>query len=170
MHGNPMRGLHSRVFSFVAESCGLLHDPVMALAHRTLVQRWFAEVWNQKREAAIHEMLHPEVRIYGLGPNPDEAIQGPAAFVPFWKSLVSAVPDIQVTVEAAIAEDDRLAARCTVRGTHSGPGLGVAPAGARIQFSGILFVRVKDEKFIDGWNSFDFLRFYQQIGLIKLPA
>jgi predicted ester cyclase len=89
--------------------------------------------------------------------------------VPFWKSLVSAVPDIKVTVEATVEEGDTIVARCAVRGTHSGQGLGIQPANAPISFGGMTMVRVKDGKFFEGWNNFDFLVFYQQIGLVKLP-
>jgi predicted ester cyclase len=56
-----------------------------------------------------------------------------------------------------------IAARCSVAGTHTGPGLPVAARGKPASFSGMCMARVKDGKMIEGWNNFDSLSLYQQI-------
>ena len=38
-------------------------------------------------------------------------------------------------------------------------------------FCGMCMVRVHDGYIVDGWNSFDFLSFYQQLGILpQLPS
>jgi steroid delta-isomerase-like uncharacterized protein len=132
-----------------------------------LVRRWFEEVWNKRRAEAIDELLADDVEIYGLTENPNEPLRGKAAFKPFFEGFIKAFPDINVTVEDTIAEGDKVVARCRVRGRHSGDGLGFPASHSEIDFSGTCTVLVKDGKFAAGWNHFDFLKMYQQIGVVK---
>lgn len=75
------------------------------------------------------------------------------------------MPTSKVIVEDTIAEGDKVAARCSVHGKHTGDHLGVAASNAHVDFTGMVIVRVKDGKFVEGWNNFDFLRMNQQIGI-----
>ena len=142
----------------------------MSTANKVLIHRWFEEVWNKKREAAIHEMLHPEVVIYGLGIAPSDSIRGPEEFVPFWKKFTTAIPDLTVSVESTVAEDDQVAVRCSVRGKHSGFGVGVAPTYNSISVNGMVLAHIKKGKIYEAWNNFDFLLLYQQMGILRLPS
>jgi predicted ester cyclase len=138
----------------------------MPTAKKVLIHHWFEDVWNKKREAAISEMLHRHASIYGLGNSPAEVIRGPKQFLPFWQQFTSAIPNISVAVESVLVERDKVAARCSVRGTHTGKGLGIEPTGAKISFTGMVLVHVKDEIIFEAWNNFDFLTLYQQLGMI----
>jgi predicted ester cyclase len=40
-----------------------------------------------------------------------------------------------------------------------------APTNRTINISGMVFARVKDGKLIEGWNNFDFLSLYKQLGM-----
>jgi predicted ester cyclase len=158
-------------FSPVSKALSLLHHlAFMPIAKKVLIYRWFEEVWNKKRESAIEEMLHPDATIYGLGNSPSEVIRGPKGFLPFWQKFVSAFPNINVAVESVLVEEDKVAARCSVRGTHTGQGLGIEPTGTKIQFTGMVMAHVKDDKVFEVWNNFDFLSLYQQLGLVKMNA
>ena len=140
----------------------------MSIANKALVHRWFEEVWNRKREGAIRELLHPEALLYGLGEPPSPVVRGPDEFLPFWKKFVSAFPNMTITVESVLAEDDMIAMRCHVRGRHTNKGLGLEATNAQIAFNGMGMARIKDGQIIEAWNNFDFLALYQQIGVVKL--
>jgi steroid delta-isomerase-like uncharacterized protein len=137
----------------------------MVVSNKLLIYRWFEEVWNKKRESAIDEMLHPQALVHGLG-DPGMVLKGPEAFKPFYRAFVSAIPDLQVAVESTLAEDDKVVARCSARGTHTGAGLGVPPTGKKVIMAGIVLVHVRDGKLYEGWNNWDFLSLYQQVGLL----
>jgi predicted ester cyclase len=47
----------------------------------------------------------------------------------------AAFPDGQTTVEHQVAEGDTVATRATIRGTHRGPFMGVAPTNQQFTFS-----------------------------------
>lgn len=138
----------------------------MSEENKALIRRWFEEVWNKKRPEAIDEMVAPGCVIYGLADASGNEITAPADFKAFHQVFCGAFPDIEVTVEDTIAEGDLVAARCSVRGKHSGDHLGIAATNAPVEFAGMVFLRVKDGKFIESWNNFDFLKMNQQIGII----
>jgi steroid delta-isomerase-like uncharacterized protein len=133
----------------------------MSNQSHTIVHRWMEAVWNKGRVEAIDEMLAGDVVIHGLG---DEAIRGREGYRPFFETMHNTFSQIEVVVEDAVEQGDTIAARCTVRGTHTGDGMGSAPTGRRVEFSGMTMVKVKDGKMVEGWNNFDFAGMLQQIG------
>ena len=135
-------------------------------ANKALVRRWFEEVWNQGRADAIAEMLADDAVVHGLSDNPANPLKGPEGFLPFHAKFREAFPAIEVVVEDAIAEGDKVAARCSVRGKHEGHSLGFDATGATAEFDGIAILRVKDGKFVEAWNNFDFMKMYRQLGAI----
>ncbi|MGV3771491.1 MAG: ester cyclase [Verrucomicrobiales bacterium] len=143
----------------------------MAISKKVLIHRWFEEVWNRKRKEAIFEIFHPQALIYGLNGSDPAPIKGAAGFVPFWEVYITAFPDLQVAVESTLAEDDKVMARCSVRGRHTGPGFGIPPTMKQVAFRGICVSSVKDGMLYEAWNSFEFLTLYQQLGLLpELPG
>lgn len=138
----------------------------MAMSPREVVDAWFNEVWNDGNEATIDRLMMPEAVYHGL-PAP---VVGPAQFKPFFRAFRQAFPDIRVQVLQTICEGDTIACRCAVTGTHRGPGMGEA-TGRPIRFEGMAMAVIRDGRIHEGWNSFDFMTMYQQIGLLPaLPA
>lgn len=133
--------------------------------NKALLRRWFEEVWNKGRAETIDELLAVDAIAHGLSDDAAKPLKGPADFKPFHQTFRGAFPDIKVTIEDMIAEGDKVAARCSVRGKHTGDHLGVAASNAQVDFTGVTIVRIKDGKFVEGWNNFDFLKMNQQIGI-----
>ena len=136
----------------------------MSTENKALVRRWFEEVWNKGRVAAIDEMFHPEGVAHGLGDTPDVKLHGPEGFKPFFHSFYNTFPDINVTIDHIISENDLVATHCTVRGTHTGNGIGVEATHKPIHITGMGLCRIKDGKIFEAWNNFDFQGLSKQIG------
>ena len=141
----------------------------MTETNKTLVRRWFKEVWNEGREATIDELFAEGGVAYGLGDGEAE-VHGPEQLKPFVRNLRSTLPDIQITIQDIMAEEDRVMVRVLVEGTHSGPGLGVPPTSRRIRIAGIVLVRVSKGQIVEGWNSWDQLGLLRQIGALPVLA
>ena len=107
-------------------------------------------------------ILSADGRAHGLGPAP---IVGRADFHAFYQGFRQAFPDIHVDVVRSVTEGDMVSVHCHVTGTHSGPGFG-APSGRRVDFWGHCMARVQNGQLVEGWNTFDFLTCYQQMGLV----
>jgi steroid delta-isomerase-like uncharacterized protein len=138
----------------------------MSTESKDLIRRWFEEVWNKGREDAIDEMFAADGVAHGLTEEGDKTMRGPEQFKPFYRAFRSAFPDLEVVVEDTIAEGDKLAARCTVRGKHQSDSLGFAATGLTTDFTGITIVRIERGKIVEAWNNFDFMRMYKQLGAL----
>jgi steroid delta-isomerase-like uncharacterized protein len=138
----------------------------MSQANKDLFERWFTEVWNKGRAEAIDEMLTPDAVVYGLDDTSGTPISTPEEFRKFHKQFRGAFPGIVVTIDDLVAEGDKVAGRCSVRGNHSGNHLGIAATNVDIAISGMAFIRVKDGKVAEAWNNFDFLKLNRQLGIL----
>lgn len=127
-----------------------------------MIRQWFEELWNQGREDTIDRLLAPNAKVHGL-PVP---ITGPGEFKPFFRQFRQTFPDIRITVLNTVAQGTLVAAHCHVVATHLGDGLGVPSTQRKVEFSGMRIVRAEGDQFVEGWNCFDFLTCYQQIGLM----
>jgi len=132
--------------------------------YATLAHHWFEEVWNQGRESAIDELMAEDAIVHGITDDSGNELRGPAQFKPFFHKFRAAFPDIRITIEDAMVDGDRVAVRCLVTATHTGPGL-TPPTNKAARFTGMCFMRIKDGKIAEGWNNFDFLSLYQQLGM-----
>src|ERR1700748_2115416 len=106
----------------------------MASDNVGLASRWFEEVWNQRRTDTIDELLTDESLCYSeSGP-----LRGSREFKERAHAvLLSAFPDIKITVEGTVAEGDVVVARWSARGTHLGDGLGFPATGRSVSFRGM---------------------------------
>lgn len=140
----------------------------MARECEALIHRWFEEVWNNQREDAIDEMLAEECIVNGLNDAEGNPLRSPEEFKTLHRAFLSAYPDLKITVEDTVCEGDKVVARCTVKATHEGEGLGITPTNQSIEFTGLTMVRTKDGKIVEAWNEFDFMKMYSQAGALTL--
>jgi predicted ester cyclase len=85
---------------------------------------------NQGREETIDELFSPNGVAHGLG-DTEADVRGPQQFKPFVRKLRSSLPDVHISVEDVIAENDLVGGCAGDFGTHRGHGLGIAPSGNR---------------------------------------
>jgi steroid delta-isomerase-like uncharacterized protein len=140
----------------------------VSLQPDAMMRRWFDEVWNQGRVETIYELSTPDTAIHGL---PGAPMRGSDAFKGLFDAFRGAFPDLRITVVRTITQGDTVAVHCRVTGTHLGATLGLAPTNRQVDFEGVTIVRAQDGRLVEGWNFFDFLRMYQQLGAVPaLPG
>ena len=136
----------------------------MSEANKQLVRRWFDEVWNKGRADAIDEMFDEYGIAHGLSDDHANPLRGPKGFRPFHTTFREAFPNMEVVIEDMVAEGDKVAARCSVRGKHEGEFMGRAATQSPVEFTGITIVRIDKGKIVEAWNNFDFMTMYKQVG------
>jgi predicted ester cyclase len=129
----------------------------------SVMRAWFEEVWNQGSDAAIDRLMAADAVVHGL---PGGEMRGPTAFRGLFQSFRDAIPDIRITVERTVTEGDLCTAHCHVTGSHSGGGLGFAATERGVAFDGMVIARIVNGQIAEGWNCFDFLTMYQQLGVV----
>jgi|SRR5688572_16992699 len=130
-----------------------------------VVREWFEQVWTQRRADAIDGLMAPNAMIHDLPTGDGAPMQGPAAFKPFHQKFLAAFPDLRIEVLRTIVDGEHVAGQLRVTARHGGDGLGMAATGRTATISGMVFVRVQNGQIVEGWNCFDFLSLYQQLGL-----
>jgi steroid delta-isomerase-like uncharacterized protein len=139
-------------------------DETVQSRNKELIRDWFEEVWNEGNESAIDEMRTPDVLAFGLGES-DEPARA-AEFKVFYHRMRAAIPDLHVSVEDVIAEDDKVVARFSLEGTHCGAKLGVEATGKHVHVDGLIMARVLDGKIAETWTQFDKLALLKQVDAI----
>jgi len=132
-----------------------------------LVKRWYREVWRERKNETIYELLSPDAVVHGHTPS-DAPMHGPREFAAFAERIRRAFPDTDVVVDDVIAVDDKVAVRWSVTATHSGEGMG-SPTGKLVRVSGMTIARIVDGQIVEGWDVWDRLGMLEQIGAYTAP-
>jgi len=129
---------------------------------KAIVERFWDEVWNKKNLAIGDELLPDNVVLHNFG----AVVEGREAWKRSMTPFFTGFPDLDITLEFTITEEDKVAVRWTATGTHNGDFRGIAPTGKRVRISGVAIYRVAGGKIVEGWSQPDTLGLLQQIGAI----
>jgi steroid delta-isomerase-like uncharacterized protein len=135
--------------------------------NRALVSRIWDEVWNAGNMNTVDEVL--SATYVGHIPS-TPGINGREAFKQMVGSYRTAFPDVTLTVDDLIADGDRVVARWTSRGTHTGPFGAIPASGNRIEVMGISIFLIVDGFVQEEWEGFDTMALMQQLGVLPAPG
>ncbi len=128
------RSLHAGLF--------FMHD------YKSLVRRYYSEVWNAWSAPALEKLISPGIVFHGsIG----TAVKGIAEFQQYVNRIRSAFPDFHNHIEELIAEGDKVAARLTYTGTHRGELFGFPGSGTRVTYQGLAIFEFKESKIVRGF-------------------
>ena len=117
--------------------------------NKALVRRVYEELWNMGNPALAAEVFaQPE---------------GVERFV---SQFLLSFPDLQHTVEELIAEGDRVVARFSANGTHSGTWTEFPPTGKSIHYTGLTWARIANHKIVEHHTWWDKAGLIEQIAKV----
>lgn len=107
-------------------------------------------MWNEHDPSPADELYAQEVvwRDTGL----PQATMGLDAFKGYVQSLFEAYPDLRITFEDTVIEDDQMVIRWTISGTPAGSVRDTIPEGIQVSFSGLSLLNFADGKVVEGWD------------------
>ena len=117
--------------------------------HKALVRRWLEEVFSRGGLDAADGLFTPNFALHD--PSFPHDVYGPEGIKRYVSAYRVAFPDLEVTVEDQLAEEDKVVTRWIARGTHSGEFLGLAPTRQEIAVSSIEFDRVAGGRIDEAW-------------------
>jgi len=133
----------------------------MSAENEAVVRRAFDEIAQGNLDVA-DEIIAPEYVRHDLAGGPDA--HGPDGVKRLIAGLRTAFPDIKTTIEDIFADGEKVVVRFSVRGTHSGPFMGIAPTGREATWRGVNIYRVSGGRIRETWQLADGLGLLRQLG------
>jgi steroid delta-isomerase-like uncharacterized protein len=124
---------------------GAANDPAV------IARRWFNEVWNERRDDSLDELMAPDSQGHVEG---GEA-RGPEDFRKMRAMFLAALPDVRIEVEDVVAEGERAAVRWRAVGTHAGDGFGFPATRQQVHVRGTTWMTVRDGRIVEGWDTWN---------------
>ena len=135
----------------------------MSEENKALLRRWLEEC--DRRKGPVEELCTPGFTAH----HPDTPPMDLTTFQRLTGAMFAAIPDLRHIIEDSIAERDKVACQVSIRGTHQGELMGIAPTGKQIYVSGIVFARIEGGKVAQYWGGAHKLGVMRQIGAIAVP-
>jgi steroid delta-isomerase-like uncharacterized protein len=135
--------------------------------NKELVRQLMEEDISRGNVAVAERIIHPEFFDHTNPPGMQRGLEGHNAIVRLFRA---AFPDQWWQIEDLIAEGDRVVARTTMRGTHSGDFFGIPASGRAVTLTGVHVMRIADGRIIEHWGSNDDLGLMRQIGALPEPV
>lgn len=126
----------------------------------------FGEAANNAQLGPFREIIAPNFVDHDPAPGQEP---GPDGLIQFHEKLRAAFPDLSVTVEQMVADDDNVAIAYTIAGTHEGKFMGIPPTGRPVKARGMQVSRFQNGQIVERWESSDELGILQQIGAFPPP-
>jgi len=105
--------------------------------------------------AALYAENYVNHQVSAAAPPPPPGVRPKAAVVAFFAARLKGLPDLKVSVQTSLAEDDKVAASFAYEGTHQGLYYGVPPTGKRVFFTSCDILRLEGGQIIEHWGMGD---------------
>ena len=137
-------------------------------ANKAIIARFYDEIWNQGDMAVIDEIIAEDFTDRFSGQN------GREAFKQTVNLFRTAYPDLEVTYEDMVAEDDVVVVLIHSKGTYQGGmkeifGIPDSVIGTEAVMVGVDYARIENGMIVEGWGSHDELGRFLQLGYTLEP-
>ena len=105
------------------------------------------------------DLYAPDAKLH-RSPNP---LSGLESIKAFYRAYWAAFPDINLTIDAILGEDDLVACAFEAHATHLGPFLDKTPSGRPVVYMGVTLLRFENLKCVERWSQTDMLSLLRQI-------
>jgi steroid delta-isomerase-like uncharacterized protein len=132
--------------------------------NKALARRFADHIINRDNVDVVDEIYAPDYVDHD--PTMPEDVHGIEGAKENYNMILSAFPDIQITIEDQVAEGDTVVSRWTMSATHQGELMDIPPSGKRVEFTGVTISRIEGGKIVEDWDIYNALGMMQQIGAI----
>ena len=132
-----------------------------------LALRWFTQMWGQRQEALIDELMCENC----VGQTEDGPLVGREPWkAQIYRPFLAALPDLELRVEGTVSEGDQVVVRWVATGTHAGDGFGFAPSQKRVRFRGMTWLRFANGQIVEGADSWNQSGLMATLGAGAIPS
>lgn len=136
---------------------------MLAQLDKELIGRHREEAWHGNFDKL--EAIYAPNCVYHDCSSPFELPRGSEGVKQLITTFRTAFPDLQLTVEHIIIEEDEAVVRWSIAGTHTGKLLNMSPTGRKLTVSGMSQLQFSHGQIVEEWTYWDVLGMLQQLGL-----
>ena len=128
------------------------------------VRSHFEDFVNNRKAEVIRTNMTPDFYDHdGPGGEPTDT----SGDEEMMRQMYTMMPDLHLTIEDLIAEDDKVVTRWSASGTHNGDFVGVPASGRLITVTGIHIHRVRHGRLVEHWEELNMLGVLRQLGVLS---
>jgi predicted ester cyclase len=133
--------------------------------NKSIVRRFYEEVVNTGNIDEIEGFISKEYTEVFDGKRHSVGIEGAKAHI---TGVRQTYPDLHLSIERQIAEDEWVVTCIVARGTHQGSWLGIKPTGKPVVFTVVNIDRVADGRIVEHGGAANMLGPLLEIGAVKV--
>jgi steroid delta-isomerase-like uncharacterized protein len=138
----------------------------MSIEENKNIVRRYQEIYNSNDLESLGEVVAENLITPKIMPGMPPGLEGAKRV---HEITLMGMPDWSTAIDDLIAEGDKVVARITMTGTHTGDFWGMPATGNAVNFTGIYIVRIKDGKIAEHWGEEDGISLMQQLGFRAHP-
>jgi steroid delta-isomerase-like uncharacterized protein len=131
--------------------------------NKQLILQFYEEVWGEGDLEFAKEVFHENYVRHDL--RPGNPVAGAAGQMQIAGDFRKAFPDVEIQIDLIFGDDEYIAARWTMTGTHTAPWNDIQPTNKKVSFSGVNLFRFENGKVAEIWNHRDDLGLMQQLSV-----
>jgi predicted ester cyclase len=128
-------------------------------SNKEIAEEYAYKIWNEKDLNAIDQLLDNEIIIHSVLGD----FHGLEAMKEVVKKWLNGFPDLYVTNEIVISENDIVSIQWRAKGTHLGEFKGRQPSGKAVTYVGSTVYRIINSKIVEYWSYIDMQHLLSQI-------
>jgi len=137
----------------------------MSLAENKNIVRRYQDIYNSNNLDELGEVVSEDLLTPRIMAGIPSGIEGAKAA---HQIMLTGFPDYQTVIDDLVAEGDKVVARITMSGTHTGNFMGIPATGKHVEFTGIYIARIANGKIAEHWGEEDGVSLLVQLGVLKL--
>jgi steroid delta-isomerase-like uncharacterized protein len=123
----------------------------------------FGEAVSSGKLEALNELVSANSVDHDPAPG---QVAGPKGYIEFFGKLRTAFPDLGISLEYLVADEENVSFAYTITGTHQGDFNGIPATHKRIKARGMQISRFENGKMVERWGSSDELGILKQLGVL----
>ena len=139
----------------------------MSEDNKAIASRMALEVFSQGKVDVIDEVMAPDLIDHDPQPGLPPGVDGVKMLA---AAARQAFPDLEITINNAVAEGDLVFEHITNSGTMSGDFAGMPASGKHARWDAVHISRIDGGKIVEHWAIQDQLGMLQQLGFIPPPG
>jgi steroid delta-isomerase-like uncharacterized protein len=126
---------------------------------KEIAEEYANKIWNIKEIDAIDTLVHNDVIIHSAIGD----FHGRNHMQQVVRTWLNAFPDLHVSNDIVISENDLVSIQWRAKGTHTGEFKGLAPKGNQISYNGVTVYRIQNNQIVEYWAYINMQHLLEQL-------